>query len=402
MTRTPKPKLRIAINGIGVAGPTLAYWLKKYGFEPVLFEREPQLRQGGYVIDFWGLGYEIAERMGILPQLKKLGYSVSRMRMVGSRGETVAKLDAAAMLEATNERILSIARSDLAAAIFDACPDVETRFGTHIINVEQEAEYAVVELNDGTKEKFDLVIGADGLHSHIRACVFGPASDYEISMGASVAAFRLKDYQPREELVYVSHIMAGRQIARFSMRDDETLFLFVFRTELMQSIPQNEAQEKTMLRTLFADSGWEANTILQRMEEVSDIYFDNVSQIKMPEWTKGRVALVGDSAACASLLAGEGTGLAMTEAYVLAGELYRANGDHIVAFAQYHKKLAAFLAGKQKSAAAMVGFFAPKNKFQAALYRLVIKSSAIPFIGNAIIRRTMHDDFILPDYQNKT
>ena len=180
--------------------------------------------------------------------------------------------------------------------------------------------------------------------------------------GFSFAAFQLPGYQPQDELVYVSHTVPKRQVARISLRDDHTLFLFICRAELVDRQPTTESDEKAVLRDVFGDMRWEVPRILDRMDEVTDIYFDRVSQIRMDHWTNGRVALLGDAAACTSLLAGEGTGLAMTEAYVLAGELQRAAGDHTMAFQNYETKLRQFLAQKQDSALSFAGFFAPKNR----------------------------------------
>ena len=400
MKAEPKRKLRIAINGIGVAGPTLAFWLKKYGFEPVLFERSTALRDGGYVIDFWGVGYGIAEKMGILPALEKHSYHVKTLRMVNDKGETLAETNTQKLTAIAGEPMMSISRSALAAEIFRACDDVETHFGTHITGIEEGDHHITALLSNGTTENFDLVIGADGLHSKIRRLAFGPHDDFEKPLGAHVAAFRLKDYSPRDELTYLTYTKPGKQIARFSLRGNETLFLFVFTSNLMTAEPQNEAEEKATLRKLFKNSAWEADKILERMDEVDDIYFDSVSQIHMDNWFKGRTALIGDAAACASLLAGEGTGLAMAEAYTLAGELHRANGEHTIAYPKYQSRLKDFLDGKQTAAAKMIGFFVPKNKFQAWFYRVAIKASSWPPIGKLLVKRTISDDITLPDYEN--
>ena len=166
----------------------------------------------------------------------------------------------------------------------------------------------------------------------MRELTFGAQEQFENHIGFYIAAFILDGYEHRDELAYISHTKPGRQIARVSLRGDQTLFLFTFTKDFLSQQPIGEDEEKAGLREIYNDMGWEADAILSRMNEVGDVYFDRVSQIRMPEWTKGRVALLGDAAACASLLAGEGTGLAMTEAYVLAGELHKAAGDHQKAF----------------------------------------------------------------------
>src|SRR5262249_39133464 len=147
-------------------------------------------------------------------------------------------------------------------------------------------------------------------------------------------------YRPREERVYVSHAVPGRQVSRWSMREDKTVFLFVFRDEYLTGRgPSNEEERKAVLTHVFADVGWECPRILAALAGVGGIYFDRVSQVRMGRWAKGRTALVGDAAACVSLLAGEGAGLAMAEAYVLAGELRNSGGDHAAAFARYQGRV---------------------------------------------------------------
>src|SRR5581483_5301853 len=166
--------MRIAINGIGVAGPTLAYWLRRFGHEPVMFEKAPALRTGGHVIDFWGLGYAIAERMGLIPALRQRGYMMKRLRMVDSHGHDDANLDLTMMRELLHGRFVSLARADLSAALFSACEGIPCRFGTSITGIIRGRNAVMLTFADGRREEFDFVVGADGLHSHVRALTFGP------------------------------------------------------------------------------------------------------------------------------------------------------------------------------------------------------------------------------------
>ena len=391
--------MKVAINGCGIAGPTLAWWLKKYGHEPVIFEKAPALRSGGYVIDFWGTGYDIADEMGILPALKKDAYFIERVRTVTSGGWTTSSMSTRAFHDLTNGRYLSIARSDLARHIFNACDGIEARFGTSIISLQDDGGKITVGLSSGETEDYDLAIGADGLHSDIRSLVFGSQDKFERQIGYHVAAFILPGYQPRDELTYVSHTKPGRQISRVALRDDLTLFLFVFSKDFVVGQPANEAEEKGQLRQIFAAMGWETGAIFSRIDEVADVYLDRVSQIRMPNWTKGRVALVGDAAACASLLAGEGTGLAMTEAYVLAGELHRSSGRHETAFKAYQDRLQPYLLGKQDAALGFAGFFAPNNWFQVVVRDVLLNLTSVPILGQRLLAGAFRPDLELPDYQ---
>jgi 2-polyprenyl-6-methoxyphenol hydroxylase-like FAD-dependent oxidoreductase len=183
------------------------------------------------------------------------------------------------------------------------------------------------------------------------------------------------------------------------MRDDKTLFLFVFRDEYLPTeSPSSELERKSVLTNVFADVGWECPRILAAMENASGVYFDRVSQIRMGRWTKGRIALIGDAAACVSLLAGEGTGLAMAEAYMIAGELHGCGGDHIAAFARYQKRMMPFLKRKQKSAVRFASSFAPKSTSGITFRNHVTRLLRIPFVANFLIGRALRDDITLPDY----
>jgi 2-polyprenyl-6-methoxyphenol hydroxylase-like FAD-dependent oxidoreductase len=242
----------------------------------------------------------------------------------------------------------------------------------------------------------DLVIGADGLHSRVRELVLGP--QHEVSLGYHVAAFEVAGYRPCDELVYVSHALAGRQLSRFALRDDRTLLLFVFVDEFLDREPKDDAEKKHVLWRVFEDTGWEASRILDAMQDADEIYFDRVSQIRLPHWSQGRVALVGDAAACVSLLAGEGAGLGMLEAYVLAGELRSSNGDHAVAFDRYEKRLAPFLATKQKAAARFASSFAPRTELGVRIRNAATHLMRIPYVAKLLLGRTVRDEITLPTY----
>jgi 2-polyprenyl-6-methoxyphenol hydroxylase-like FAD-dependent oxidoreductase len=392
--------MKIAINGAGVAGPALAYWLRRSGHEPTLIEKSPHFRSGGYIIDFWGVGYTVAEKMGILPEIKAEGYSVEEVRFVDHHGRKVGGFDASVFLRMTHDRFTSLPRGDLAATIYHAIGDgVETIFGDSISAIEEHGDGVRTGFETGATRDFDLVIGADGLHSRVRELVFGSEAQFETQLGYRVAAFETVGYRPRDELVYVSYAIPGRQVSRFAMRDDRTLFLLVFAAEYMAGPEPDDAdQSKALLRRVYGDAGWETPEILKEMDKVEEIYFDRVSQIRMERWSKGRVMLIGDAASAVSLLAGEGTGLGLTEAYVLAGELARAGGDYDTAFRRHEERLRPFIEGKQKSAANFASAFAPKTGWGVWLRNQFTKLLVIPPVADFLIGRDLRDDFELPDY----
>jgi 2-polyprenyl-6-methoxyphenol hydroxylase-like FAD-dependent oxidoreductase len=391
--------MKIAINGCGVAGPALAWWLLHHGHEPVLVEQASEPRKGGYVIDFWGLGYDICEKMGLMSEIRDRGYQVGEVRFVNGRGGTAGGFDTRILSRMTDGRFTSLRRADLGAVLFNAVKDrAETIFGDSIDGVEDRGDRVHVAFEHAASRDFDLVIGADGLHSKVRSLAFGPEAGYERFLGYHVAAFDVTSYRPRDELVYVSFTEPGKQVSRFSMRGDRTLFLFVFRDEVFGGrMPRDDAERRAALREVFGRSGWECPRILDAMDGIDGIYFDRVSQIHMPSWSEGRTALVGDAAAAVSLLAGEGTGLAIAEAYVLAGELHHAGCDHAAAFQAYERRLMPFLADKQAAARKFASSFAPSTSAGIVVRNLATRLMRIPFVAELFVG-DLRDDIDLPDY----
>lgn len=393
--------MKIAISGAGVGGCALAYWLLRYGHEPTLIEVAPQFRAGGYIIDFWGIGYSIIERMGLLPPVCKAGYQVTQVRFVDDDGRQVSGFGVDSIRRMVQDRFTSLPRGELASVIHDSIKDrAEVLFDNSITALDEDADGVRVSLKSGDERRFDLVIGADGLHSKVRELVFGPQQQFERDLDYCVAAFEASGYRPRDELAYVGHARPGRQISRFSLRGDRTLFMLVFATSHLEGpVPQSLRERKEVLARVYAGSGWETGAIIERLQHTDDLYFDRVSQISMPTWTRGRIALLGDAAACVSLLAGEGTGLAIAEAYVLAGEINRSRGDHLAAFAAYENRLHEFLDTKQKSARNFARTFAPTTEFGLWLRNQAMKLMAIPKIAELIVGGSLVDEIELPEYE---
>ncbi len=390
----------VLISGAGIAGPTLAFWLNAAGFKTTIVERAPALRAGGYVLDFWGLGYDIAERMGLANKLKRVGYSMREMRIVDARGERIAGFGTRVFRELTGGRFVTLARADLSRLLFETVEDQsEVLFGDEIICLEEGPNHTWVQFEHAGARTFDLVVGADGLHSNVRRLAFGPQQQFEKDLGYVVAAFETQHYRPRDEDVYIIYSEPGQMAARFTLHDDRALFLLVFiRDDEPAPTTSDLAAQKAMLRQRFGGGGWECGQILACLDRAEDLYFDPVAQIKMPSWSRGRVALVGDAAFCVSLMAGQGSALAMTAAYVLAGELARTGGGHSEAFNRYETRLRAFIGAKQKGAERFSAAFAPRTRFGLSFRSLVVRACAIPGVARFVLGRDIVDTLKLPDY----
>ncbi len=386
--------MNILVVGAGIAGPTLAYWLRRAGHRPALIEQSPELRRGGYLIDFWGAGFEIARRMGIVPELVRRGYKAREVRQVRGDGTRMTSFRPE-LFVGSNAQYVTVARSDLAATIFRALDGVETIFGDTVRELDDDGtRVRVIFENTGKARDFDLVIGADGLHSRIRRLTFGPHEQFEKYPGFKVAAFDIAGYRPREELVARMYTGVGFQVTAFPSGGDATMFALTFLDD-DPHIPPSRAEQEALLRGRFANAGWETPLILRQMSTADSLYMDRVSQIRMPSWTRGRVALVGDAAACPSLLAGQGSALAMVASYVLAVELARA-ATPSEAFARYQRTLAPFLLSKQRAAERLAPAFAPKSRFQLFVRNSVVRLISLPVVSRLAAGKSFRDAIELP------
>jgi 2-polyprenyl-6-methoxyphenol hydroxylase-like FAD-dependent oxidoreductase len=389
----------VLISGAGIAGTTLAYWLKKFGFNPTIIEHAPKLREGGYAIDFMGAGYNVAEKMGIIPALEKVAINISKVAFVDKNNEEKGSMNYEKIKELMNNRALTVLRSDLAKVIYESLNnEVEIIFGDTIDKIEQKGESVSITFRNGQNRSFDLVVGADGLHSNVRNLIFGNEAEYEKYYGYYTSSFTLENYPVKDRAFSMCNI-PGKQAAVYAYSETKTATFFAFTSaEKLKYDHHDVEKQKEILKNEFMDMGWKCPDILSRIDSSSDFYFDSISQIKMDKWSKGRVTLVGDACDCPSLLSGKGSTLAMTGAYILAGELKLANGDYKAAFTQYENIFKPFISKKQKSAEGFAKSFIPKSNFGIWIRNQALKLMSLSFISKLYLNQFNDKELTMKEY----
>lgn len=329
----------VLISGAGVAGITLAYWLRRHGFVPTVVERARSIRDGGYKIDIRGAALPVVERMALLDQIRERVTDVQSGTIVDGAGRSVASMDGDTFGGRDHDDA-EILRGDLHRLLFDATQDVEYLWGDSIADLRQANDRVEVVFASGVHRAFDLVIGADGVNSVTRAKAFG-SQDYIKDLGHRVSIFSVPNHLDldREEVTYVS---PRRTTLMYATAQDRrgAKAMFIFADD--KPLPVDGRQ---YVADFYKDEGWEVPTLLANMGD--DFYLDAVCQVHMDRWSNGRVALVGDAAYCASVASGQGTSLALVGAYVLAGELAAAR-DHEEGFAAYENAMREFVELNQK------------------------------------------------------
>jgi 2-polyprenyl-6-methoxyphenol hydroxylase-like FAD-dependent oxidoreductase len=331
----------VLISGAGIAGPTLAYWLARHGLRPTVVERAEALRSSGSPVDVRGPALAVAERMGIVPQLHAAGTQVTRLTFVNAGGRRVGGIDLAAMQTTEEGRSIEVPRGDLATILQDAGrDDVEYLFGDSIATLDQDEHGVDVTFDQAPARRFDLVVGADGLHSTVRRLAFGPEADFIRHLGLYIATMPLDGPadSPGEVLM---HNTPGKAVS-IHPGCGEAIAAFMFRSPPVPDFDHRDSeQHKRLLTATFAGDGWRVPELLERVRAGEELYFDSVSQARLARWSTGRVSLLGDAASCVSLF-GDGSTLAMAGAATLAEALAATPTDHRTALRRYefeHRRL---------------------------------------------------------------
>lgn len=310
------------ISGAGIAGATAAYWLAKAGFDVTVVEHAVDMRSSGSPVDVRGPAKDVAERMGVMAQIRQGDTGVRDMVFVNARGHVVSRVDMRTTWAEPGD--VELSRGQLAAILREAVPgDVDIQFGNTLTALTQDGDSVTAEFASGPADRFDLVVGADGMHSAVRALAFGPEADYVKHLGVYVATLPLDDETGTDLVMYNT---PGRAVA-IHPAGGHPGAAFMFRAPQIPQFDHRDIdQHKRLLTAAYAGAGWRVPELLDRVRATDDLYFDSVSRVQVPTWSRGRIALVGDAASCVSLF-GDGSSLAMIGAFTLADGL----GDDIPA-----------------------------------------------------------------------
>jgi 2-polyprenyl-6-methoxyphenol hydroxylase-like FAD-dependent oxidoreductase len=370
----------ILISGGGIAGPALAYWLRGHGLTPTVVEQAPAPRPGGQAIDLRGAAREVVDRMGILEQVRQAHTGTRGMAFVDAANRRLASMPADLLGDSGGAVAeLEILRSDLAGILAGLTrDDVEYVFGDVVTEIAQGDDGVKVSFERGAPRSFDLVVGADGLHSGVRGLAFGPESRFVRDLGAYVASFTAQSRLDLDgwELL---HSAPGRTAGLYPVRRrGQAKAMFYFASPPLAYDRRDLDRQKRLLAEAFAGVGWEVPRLLEAMWPATDFYFDRIAQVRMDRWSAGRVALVGDAAFGPSPLAGVGTSLALVGAYVLAGELAAADGGHDRAFAGYEASLRDYVARGQRLAKGNAAGLIPRSRSRIWVRNQLVR--ALPYL----------------------
>jgi 2-polyprenyl-6-methoxyphenol hydroxylase-like FAD-dependent oxidoreductase len=392
---------KVLVSGASIAGPSLAFWLQKYGFEVSVVERSPSLRLGGQNIDVKGAARKIAQKMGIEEAILGANTGEVGLQFVDRNNNVRAAFPKSEVGSFTSE--LEILRGDLVEILYECTKNnVEYRFGDSIAALSETEDGVTVTFASGQTEKYFLVIAADGIRSKTRTLIFGDEPTLEY-LGLYTTYFTIPRRPTDSNWARWYNATRSRVILLRPDNKGTTRASFNFLAPHRAYEDLASATQKEVLKKKLADAGWEAARLAEELDRSEDVYFDAVSQVKAPRWTKGRFAMVGDAAYCPSPLTGMGTSLAILGAYVLAGELAQTD-DYRQAFAAYEKRLRPYVESVQRLPPGVPWIVYPRTRRGVALLNRIIRFFASRTVKSVFKlfqgRGESEEEFVLPEYES--
>jgi 2-polyprenyl-6-methoxyphenol hydroxylase-like FAD-dependent oxidoreductase len=339
----------VLVAGASIAGPALAHWLRRRGAEVTVVERAPGLRPGGQAVDARGVAKEVIRRMGLDAVVRAACTDTAGAHTVDVDGNVLETYRADDDGGDGFIAEIEILRGDLSQVLYDDTRDgVEYVFGGRISELTQDADGVDVVFAGGDRRRFDLVIGADGLHSALRAMVFGPRERFVHHLGLVLAFYSVPNEFGIDRWL-IDYQESGRSAGLRPLRDaSRAMAMLSFPAPDFDVDYRDVEAQKRLLREQMAGFGWKTPRILAHLDDTPDFYLDQVAQVVMDRWSDGRVGLIGDAASCPSPMSGAGTGLALVGAYLLAGELAAAGWDPAAGFAGYERRMRPFVEANQE------------------------------------------------------
>jgi 2-polyprenyl-6-methoxyphenol hydroxylase-like FAD-dependent oxidoreductase len=388
--------LDILINGGGIAGPCLAFWLSRQGHSVTITEQAGQLRTGGQAVDFRGASLVVLEKMGLLARVRAGATRMGPMILVDERGREIGRLPSEVI---SGE--LEIYWGDLARILYEAVrDDVNYRFGVRVTALDDDGDRVNATFSDASTGSYDFVVGADGLHSGVRGLVFGPEEQYVTQLGQCFGFFDIENRLRLDHCGMACTLSSRTAVLQATDPDKPARASFYLTDPQLDFDYRDTERNKRLFAERFAGMGWEVKTLLDGLAEAPEVYFDSIAQVHLPSYSRGRVCLIGDAAWCASPRSGMGTSLAVVGAYVLAHELRASDGDYAAAFAEYQRLLAPFVARCQKLAVDTLKTDNFSSGWRAQLRNIGIRLLRIPVVSKVVARQSLAvgRSFSLPSY----